>query len=95
MMYRTVTVTPRILNSVIRANVDIINPALSVVAEYYTPVRSYAGVEYFEGPYEYTPTRETQTVPIQGKVAANNITINPIPSNYGLITWDGRALTVS
>ena len=24
-----------------------------------------------------------------------NIRINPIPSNYGLITWDGSVLTVS
>ena len=49
----------------------------------------------FEGDYEYTPSEETQTIQIAGKTAAENITINPIPSNYGLITWNGAVLTVS
>lgn len=49
----------------------------------------------YMGPYEYTPTQETQTVAIAGKAATQNITINPIPSNYGLITWNGSVLTVS
>jgi hypothetical protein len=29
------------------------------------------------------------------KVVTRNIVINPIPSNYGLITWNGSTLTVS
>lgn len=49
----------------------------------------------YSGQYEWTPTQETQTIPISGKTAARNITINPIPSNYGLITWNGSTLTVS
>lgn len=49
----------------------------------------------YSGPYEYTPTQGTQTVEISGKRATENIVINPIPSNYGLITWDGSVLTVS
>jgi len=52
-------------------------------------------VDYFDGDYEYTPTQEAQTIPIIGKTARQNITINPIPSNYGLITWNGAILTVS
>lgn len=49
----------------------------------------------FDGEYAYTPTTEMQTVPIGGKAAVQNITINPIPSNYGLITWNGSTITVS
>ena len=49
----------------------------------------------FAGPYEYTPSEETQTIGINGYRATRNITINPIPSNYGLITWNGAYLTVS
>lgn len=95
MMYRTVTVTPKITKSVIRAEVGIVNPIVSVQAEYYTPVRSYGGeVDYYDGPYEFTPTQQEQTIPIQGKMATSNITINPIPPNYGRISWDGRRLTV-
>lgn len=50
---------------------------------------------YYEGPYEITPTPETQTLEISGLTASRNITVNPIPSNYGLITWNGSVLTVS
>lgn len=50
---------------------------------------------FYSGEYEVTPSEQEQTIPIEGKVAKENITINPIPSNYGLITWDGTTLTVS
>lgn len=49
----------------------------------------------FTGAYEYTPTSELQTIQIKDKTATENIIINPIPSNYGLITWNGSTLTVS
>lgn len=49
----------------------------------------------YEGSYEWTPTQQTQTIPIADKKAITDITINPIPSNYGLITWNGSTLTVS
>jgi hypothetical protein len=51
--------------------------------------------ETYEGPYEFTPTQETQTVPTADKVLLENIIINPIPNNYGLITYNGRTITVS
>lgn len=54
-----------------------------------------AQVEEYAGPYEFTPTQEEQTVEIAHLQATQNITVNPIPSNYGLITWNGSTLTVS
>ena len=54
-----------------------------------TPVPAY------EGQTEITPSAETQVLQTQGDLMLSNITINPIPSNYGLITWDGATLTVS
>ena len=51
--------------------------------------------EEYTGATEFTPTDEVQTVPIAGKTPAQDIIINPIPSNYGLITWNGSTLTVS
>ena len=51
--------------------------------------------EPYEGPYEVTPTQETQVLRTAQKVSSRNIVVNPIPSNYGLITWDGSVLTVS
>lgn len=52
-------------------------------------------VEEYDGPYEFTPSGEAQTIEIENHKAIQNITINPIPSNYGLITWNGSTLTVS
>lgn len=49
----------------------------------------------YEGDYEFTPSDTAQTIEIANERAINNITINPIPSNYGLITWNGSTLTVS
>lgn len=51
--------------------------------------------EIYDGEYEFTPTEETQTVFTNGKVLLDNITINPIPNNYGRITYNGSILTVS
>ena len=49
----------------------------------------------YPGPYEVTPAPETQTLATDSLYMRGNITINPIPSNYGLITWNGSTLTVS
>ena len=53
------------------------------------------GADNFDGEYEYTPSEEMQVIPIYGKRATQDITINPIPSNYGRIDWNGAVLTVS
>ena len=49
----------------------------------------------YTGPTEITPTEETQTLSTEQKSGLSRIVVNPIPRNYGLITWDGRKLTVS
>ncbi len=58
-------------------------------------VPEYVYPPIYSGPVEITPTSETQTVETESFYIQSNITINPIPSNYGLITWDGSTLLVS
>ena len=53
------------------------------------------GGHVYAGPYEWTPTQETQTINTSGFLLEEDIIINPIPSNYGLITWNGVTLMVS
>lgn len=53
------------------------------------------GGRRYDGPYEVTPTRYTQILPTSGKKMNDDVTINPIPHEYGLITWDGSSLMVS
>lgn len=93
---KEIPISAELHDGVISAGADLHESVVTVEPSYGTPVAGYiSDVNYYEGPYEYTPTQEPQTVLIQAQMATRNITINPIPSNYGLITWDGRTLTVS
>ena len=49
----------------------------------------------YTGTYEVTPSAETQTLETNSFYMNGNITINPIPDNYGLITWNGSVIRVS
>ena len=49
----------------------------------------------YTGDYVVTPSMEEQVLETNGLRMTDNVTINPIPSNYGLITWNGSFLTVS
>lgn len=48
----------------------------------------------YDGPYEYEPSEEGQTVRTGGFALSEDITIRPIPSNYGRIAYNGSVLTV-
>lgn len=65
-------------------------------AELSTPiVKEYVERDPYTGDYTVTPSAETQTLLTKNKRMTDHIVINPIPSNYGLITWNGATLTVS
>lgn len=49
----------------------------------------------FTGSYSVTPSGETQILETKNLRMTDNVTIEPIPNNYGLITWNGAFLTVS
>ena len=51
--------------------------------------------EIYHGSTDITPSGSVQILETSGKVIDGDITIEPIPSNYGLITWDGSTITVS
>lgn len=49
----------------------------------------------YTGPLEVTPSNETKILETANKSVLDNIVVNPIPDNYGLVTWNGTVLTVS
>ena len=49
----------------------------------------------YPGPYEVTPSSTEQVLNTDTFYMNGNVIINPVPSNYGLITWNGSTLTVS
>lgn len=58
-------------------------------------IPSQIGIDDYDGPYEVTPSQSEQVLNMRNLRATQNVIINPIPSNYGLITWNGATLTVS
>ena len=64
--------------------------SLNVGGDFYA-----VGPPYYDGAYDITPSESVQVLEMKDMRASSNVTINPIPSNYGLITWDGSRLTVS
>ena len=49
----------------------------------------------YQGITTITPSRNRQTLNTNGCVMTQDIVVESIPSNYGLITWNGSVLTVS
>lgn len=64
--------------------------SMDIGAEY-----AIASVDQYEGSYEFTPSEQAQTISISGEMATRDIVVNPIPNNYGLITYNGTTITVS
>ena len=89
-----VTVTADLLNSVITANAVVTHRNIEASAELTTVVWA-KDHDYYQGDLEFTPTDETQTIATKDLVLSDDIIINPIPSNYGLISWNGRGILVS
>lgn len=58
------------------------------------PIITYL-TPYYEGAYHVTPTNHSQVLDTSEMRMHDNVTIDPIPSNYGLITWNGSFITVS
>lgn len=54
-----------------------------------------APVIYYGGEYEVTPSTEPIVISTRQKYLSENITVNPIPHNYGLVSWNGLGLRIS
>lgn len=49
----------------------------------------------YNGEYSVIPSDQTQIIPVEGLLMKQNITVEAVPQNYGRISWNGSALTVS
>lgn len=52
-------------------------------------------IPYYDGPYIVTPSRQEQVLRTEQMAMSHDVTIAPIPKNYGLVTWNGSVLRVS
>ena len=53
------------------------------------------GFPVYEGEVHVTPGTETTVLETQYRTVMDRITVDPIPRNWGLITYNGRTITVS
>lgn len=67
---------------------EIRRVACSVGGEVFSPVT-------YRGAYSVTPTQAAQVLATAGTALTQDVTVEAIPSNYGLVSWDGSVLTVS
>lgn len=49
----------------------------------------------YAGAYEVTPSATEQVLATAETILYHDVVVAPIPSNYGLITWNGSTITVS
>lgn len=68
----------------------VIQPQSQIIRD-----ESQGSYDIYDGSYLVTPTRETQVLLTDNKYMQKNVVVNPIPKNYGLITWNGSYLTIS
>ena len=51
--------------------------------------------ETYQGPYAVTPSEESQTLSTADLIMGEDVVIDPIPANYGRITWNGSVLLIT
>lgn len=77
-----------------RVSVNITDQSLEIGTG--TPIaKEYISTDPYTETYVATPSTEAQTFSTKNLRMTDDFVVNPIPSNYGLITWNGSTLTVS
>ena len=71
-----------------------LNTQQSMDGEFGNYIKVQTG-ETYTGETTVTPSEDVQILETLGKIVPDNITINPIPQNYGLITVIGSHIMVS
>lgn len=96
MIARTVTVEAVFSSNIVSVEASFSGRTIEADAELTTNVTHYHS-EYpdYEGETVFTPTEYTQTIPTGHTVLLSDITINPIPSNYGRITYSGGIISIT
>lgn len=88
---QTILVEQELLEQQISVEAESGEKSVEIASE---PI-TITGTEPYEGEYSVTPTQQEQVLLTEGLRMTQNVTIAPIPNNYGLITWNGSVITVS
>lgn len=75
-------------------NITVSDNSESIGLDIETPIVT-STVSDYDGEYDVTPSSVEQVFATNGKKMNHDFVVEPIPSNYGLITWNGSIITVS
>lgn len=90
----SLTVSATLTPNIISATAEAVKRSVSATADLATVTKT-EDHDYYEGEVVFTPSDSVQVIPTKDLVLGDDITIEPIPSNYGRIEWNGSFLTVS
>lgn len=90
----SLTVSATLTNTIITATAEAVERSIEASADLAVITRT-EDHDYYEGEVVFTPSDSVQIIATKDLVLSDDITINPIPSNYGLISWNGRGILVS
>lgn len=79
--------------NVIFAEEDTFDCTMEDEAEFKVDFGSAVQKEY-RSTYRVVPSSEQQELPTANKILTMDIIVDPIPSNYGQIIWNGSTLNV-
>lgn len=88
MLNETIELNATLSNAVNEIQAELSNKTFEIACEI-TRIGDY------NGSFSFTPSDEIQVIQTNGKLLLQNITINPIPSNYGKITWNGSTMSIT
>lgn len=66
----------------------ILDRKIPITFKHYQEGRLDIRIESYEGPFEATPTDAVQVFHTNGKVMGDDFVVNPIPQQYGRVTYD-------
>lgn len=79
MIYRTVTVKPRLINPVVRVAPSVSQNIVRVKADVVTKL-TYSNAEMYDGAYEVTPRAfDEQVLATRDKQMADDVTVHRVP----------------
>ena len=90
----SLTVSATLTNTIISATAEAVKRSVNATADLATVTKT-EDHDYYEGATTFTPSDTVQVIQTKDLVLGDDITIEPIPSNYGRIEWNGAYLTVS
>lgn len=83
-----------VAESVQQYDLTVVETNIPIQIEAGTPIVA-STVSDYDGEYDVTPSSVVQVFATNGKKMNHDFVVEPIPSNYGLITWNGSIITVS